>query len=278
MPFAAVYEILDDSMKKREAPLTADGLINRNIIKMLTNKDFAQFKKIKQKAVTQEFLGAFTLLTNYCKIAKGSNPIHGPKRELPIMPRTNFVTQYKDYIEPVIKRQLSKKVSLYDIVQAVSGSRESLAKDEFKWKPRQPTAVPETWPNKNRDLETGRLEVEKFLNHLQGYDKAAKKKVVQLDLIQLMEKSLRHGQIGGLGTKKEAVLNSKKKLAPIFEFRELKPQMGQAIVPAMRNIEGQIEEFHKQFAKRSLEGQEETDTAEESDNSEEPETSEGEQW
>ncbi|KAF2177168.1 hypothetical protein K469DRAFT_810131 [Zopfia rhizophila CBS 207.26] len=197
MPLEAILEILSDTKSKTPNPLASKGALDAPRIKILTKDDFKSFSKIKANDITDEFLGYFSLLTSYCVLAEFGNPNEGPKRLIPIMPRTDFVAQYTKFIEPKLKDQLSDgKTSLYDIIEKVSGAGSTLGKAE--------------------DLQTGTLEVEKFLNYLQGYDKATKKTLTQMDLVKLMDQTKRHGQIGSLGSKMETILGTSE-LVPIFE-------------------------------------------------------------
>lgn len=134
MPLEAVLRILNDAKHKIDNPLASDGWLYKDRIKILTKNDFTTFSKIKANDITDEFLGYFSLLTAYCILAESSDPKEGPKRLLPIMPRTDFVTQYTKFIEPKLKDQLSdKKTSLYDIIEKASGADSTLARKTFKW-------------------------------------------------------------------------------------------------------------------------------------------------
>jgi hypothetical protein len=263
MPLGAVQEILSDTKSKTHNPLASMGALYGSKIKILTKNDFKSFSKIKANDITDEFLGYFSLLTSYCILADFGDPKEGPKRLLPIMPRTDFVAQYTQFIEPKLKNQLSdKKISLYDIVEKVSGAGPKLAKQTFKWKPGTVTKINDNWIGKAEDLKTGTLEVEKFLNYVQGYDKATKKTLTQMDLVKLMDKTMRHGQIGSFGSKMETVLGTSKP-APIFEFRELTPVLGTALGDTMGSYEDKVIEYHKRFAKRSIDVREDADILQE---------------
>ena len=230
---------------------------------ILTKNDFKSFSKIKSNDFNDEFLGFFSLLTSYCVLADFSSPKQGPKHLLPIMPRTDFVTQYTKFIEPKLKDQLSNnQKSLYNIVEKVSGAGSKLAKGTFKWKVKKIPKINEEWIGKEEDLKSGTLEVEKFLNYLQGYDKSRKQTITQMDLLKLMDKTMRYGQIGALGGKMEPILGTSK-LVPIFEFRELAKVKGPDLGATFGSYEDKVIEYHKQFAKRSVDVQEDTDMLQE---------------
>lgn len=255
MPLGAILDILSDTKSGTQNPLASEGALYRSRLSILTINDFQSFKKIKESDITDDFLGFFSLLTSYCALADFTDPKQGPKHLLPVMPRTDFVTQYNTFIQPKLAAQLSQKktlsrklkTSLYDIVETVSGVGDQLAEKTFKWKVGPVTEVSEDWIGKAEDLEAGTLEVQKFLNYLQGYDPATKTTLVQMDLLQLMDKALRHGQIGGYGSKMETILGTSK-LVPIFEFRELQPVKGPALSATMGSYEDKVIAYHEQFA------------------------------
>lgn len=60
-----------------------------------------------------------------------------------------------------------------------------------------------------------------------------------MDLVKLMDKTMRHGQIGSLGSKME-------------KFRDLKAILGKDLGTTMGSFEDKVIEYHKQFAKRSI--------------------------
>lgn len=247
MPLQGVLEILSDAKNRNLAnnPLASRGSINANNIKILKRDDFASFKSIKPADINEEFLGFFSLLTSYCVLAETSNPIEGPKRILPIMPRTDFVAQYNQFVEPKLRDQLvSQHTSLYEIIQKVSGEAPTLAKKVFKWKPEVHLAIPDNWLGKEADLKAGTLEVEKFLNYVQGYDKAANTPLLQMDLVKLMDRTLRHGQIGGLGGKMETILGSAEPAA-IFEFRDLDNVLAADLGATLGRYEDRVIVYHK---------------------------------
>ena len=261
MPLGAVLNILSDTKSKTLNPLT-NMLVDGSQIRILTRKDFSSFSKINKKDITDDFLGFFSLLTSYCVLAGISHPDDGPKRSLLIMPRTDFATQYTAFIEPKLKKQLSKKkASLYNIVQQVSGAGSNLDKLAFKWTPREIAQIDDNWMGKAEDIQTGTLAVEKFLNYLQGYDPATKKALPQMDLVTLMEKAMRYGQIGGLGSKMETMTDTSQPI-PIFEFRELERIKGPDLAATMGSYEDKVIEYYTQFAKRSIDVSEDAETEE----------------
>ncbi|KAF1955164.1 hypothetical protein CC80DRAFT_564563, partial [Byssothecium circinans] len=252
MPLEAILKILSDAKSKTPNPLASDGALYRDRIKILTKNEFRSFSKIKETDVNDEFLGFFSLLASYCVLANDSDPKKGPKQLLPIMPRTDFIAQYTKFIEPKLRDQLADKTtSLYDIVEKASGEGPTLAKKTFKWTPVVTTKIDDDWIGKAGDLKAGTLEVEKFLNYLQGYDKATKKALPKMDLLKLMDTTMRHRQIGALGNKMETILGTSKDV-PIFEFRDLQPVEGRGLGAALGAYEDKVIEYHRQFAKRSI--------------------------
>jgi hypothetical protein len=247
MPLAAVLQILRDTKERKSNPLATPENRNMDKFQILSKNDFASFRNIKQSDVNDEFLGYFSLLATYCVLAKNTDPAEGPKRLVNIMPRTDFSAQYNKFIEPKLKEQL-KDTSLYDIVKKVSGSNDNLAKEAFKWTPGVRHEVPDNWNGKAGDLESGNLEVGKFLNYLQGRDPASKEDLERKDLVKLMDLALRHGQVGGLGDKMENMLDTDKPV-PIFEFRDLTRITGSALSDSMGSFEDKVIDYHHQFAK-----------------------------
>ena len=217
MPLGAVLKILSDAKAKNTArnPLASSGALDAARIKILTKKDFASFTKISLSDIDEEFLGFFSLLTSYCVLAKFTDPKKGPKHLLPVMPRTDFSAQYNKFIEPKLKKQfLDKKTSLLDAIVKVSGNAQ-LAREAFRWNAGTTTKIPDDWADKANNLATGKLEIEDFINHIQGFDEKTKKSLPKMDLLKLMDRAMRHGQIGSLNNKMEPILDSIKE-APIF--------------------------------------------------------------
>lgn len=264
MPLGAVLDILGDAKAKNTAknPLASSGALDAARIKILTKKDFESFTKISRSDIDDEFLGFFSLLTSYCVLARFTDPKKGPKHLLPVMPRTDFVAQYTKFIEPKLKKQfLDKTVSLLDVVVKVSGNAQ-LAKEGFKWNTGRTVNIPEVWADKAKNLESGKLDIEDFINHIQGFDKKTKKALPKMDLLKLMDKAMRHGQIGSLSNKMETVLGSTKE-APIFEFRELDPVLGPKLGAALESYEKKVIAYHGKFKKREAFIEGDTDASQE---------------
>jgi hypothetical protein len=253
MPLGAVLKILGDAKTRNAAknPLASPGALDAPRIKILAKKDFASFTKIRSSDIDDEFLGFFSLVTSYCVLAEFTDPKKGPKHLLPVMPRTDFVAQYNTFIEPKLRKQLlDKRTSLLDIVVKVSGNAQ-LAKEAFKWKSGTTINIPENWAGKAENLRTGTLAIDDFISHIQGFDKTTKKILPKMDLLKLMDKAMRHGQIGSLDNKMESVLGSTK-VAPIFEFRELEPVIGPDLAATLGSYEEKVIAYHKEFKRRSV--------------------------
>ena len=250
MPLESLLEILRDTKDKKDNPLASKLTRNSEKITILKKDDFKPFGKIKSEDITDDFLGYFSLLTSYCVLAKANDPREGPKRSLPIMPRTDFVAQYIQFVEQKLEAQFCDgKTSLYDIVQQVSGRDGNLAGERFSWTPGSRREIDEKWNGMEDDLKTGTLQVEKFLNYIQGYDKKVGEQLNQMDLIKLMDRSMRHSQIGNLNDRMETVLGSDKP-APIFEFRELTQAIGDGLANTMESYENKVIEYHSKVPKK----------------------------
>ena len=214
-------------LKDGKAGTQADVLINRGQaynqkIIVVTKDSFKPFLDIRQIDINDEFLGFFSLLISYCVAASEGEPAHGPKRGLNIMPRTNFLTMYNKFARDKLKELFKFSTSLYDIVRVIAavepGRKLDIANMKFKWKPQDlRNPIDETWPGKDDDMKSGELTVKKFLDTLQPLPPDAP----QLDLLMLMDRMVRHGQIGGYGDRMEGVYGSTNRPAPIFEFRDL---------------------------------------------------------
>jgi hypothetical protein len=253
MALAAVLQILTDTTKNGNGnPLASSGTLDRARFKILTKENFASFQKIKESDITEGFLGYFSLLAAYCVLANAGNPREGPKRLVSIMPRTVFSAQYNKFIESKLKEQLREK-SLYDIVKTISGSGDGLATEVFKWSTDTRTEIEDDWNSKADDLNSGNLQVGKFLNYLQGWDTATEKTLPQKDLVRLMDMALRHGQVGGLGDKMENMLDTNNPV-PIFEFRDLDPIIGSKLPDMMGSYEDKVIDYHHQFAQAEAVG------------------------
>jgi hypothetical protein len=134
------------------------------------------------------------------------------------------------------------------MIQKVTGSDAKLAKEKFTWIGKKAgaevTPISDTWNGKDADVDTGTLEVQKFVDYIQGWDRVAKKALPKkLDLMELMDKTLRIGQIGGLGVKLEPLYQGTKNV-PIFEFRDLDPIKGNNLGTALEAYENQVIAYH----------------------------------
>ncbi|KAL8724634.1 MAG: hypothetical protein Q9166_007844 [cf. Caloplaca sp. 2 TL-2023] len=250
MPLEGLLEILRDTKDKKENPLASKFTRNGDKITILKKDDFKPFDKIKSEDITDEFLGYFSLLTSYCVVAKYNDPKKGPKRSLPIMPRTDFVAQYVQFVEKKLEAQFCDgKTSLYGIVQKVSGRDDKLAGEKFSWTPGIRREIDEEWKGMEDDLKVGTLGVEKFLNYIQGYDKKTHERLDQMDLVKLMDRLMRHGQIGSLNDKMESGLGTDRHAA-IFEFRELVQVLGDGLSSTMESYENKVIDYHNKAPKK----------------------------
>lgn len=227
-------------------PLASSGALDAARIKILIKKGFASFTKIIPSDIDDEFLGFFSLLTSYCILAKSTDPRKGPKHLLPIMPRADLSAQYNKFIEPKLRKQfLDKRIPLIDVVVKVSGNAQ-LASEAFTWNVGTITKISDDWLGKENNLATGKLETEGFINNIQGFDRKSKKVRPKKDLLKLMDKAIRHGQIGSPNDKTEPVLDSSKEAA-IFEFHELDPVFGPNLGAALGAYEEKAIAYDKEF-------------------------------
>ncbi|KAF2109730.1 hypothetical protein BDV96DRAFT_604604 [Lophiotrema nucula] len=67
-----------------------------------------------------------------------------------------------------------------------------------------------------------------------------------MDLVKLMNRTKRNGQIGDLNAKVELIKDSTK-TAPIFEFRDLDQAKGSELETRVGSYEAKVEACHKQF-------------------------------
>jgi hypothetical protein len=252
MPLEAILRILIAASNKNpepKDPLVCSFHRNHERFKILNKDSFKMFPKIKTKDINDEFLGFFSLLASYSVLARLSVAIEGPKRILPIMPRTNLVAQYTTFVESKLKEQLKDgKTTLYDIIQTATASDATLAKDKFNWIGRKGGAVvrpiSDTWRDKDADIDAGTLEVQKFLDYIQGWDRVAKKPLSKkLDLLELMDKTVGNDQIGKLGAKMEPLYQGTKEV-PIFEFRDLDAIQLNNIGTTVEAYENRIIAYH----------------------------------
>ncbi|KAI0151819.1 hypothetical protein GGR57DRAFT_503747 [Xylariaceae sp. FL1272] len=246
MPMEGVLQLLSDAKAdvKTNVLINHDLPYNKKII-VLTKKDFMGFATIRPADVTDEFLGFFSLLTTYCVVASEGDRVNGPKRGLNIMPRTNFLTMYNMFARDKLQEAFANSQSLYSIVRTVAAlhSARDIQDLRFLWKPEDlRNDVSENWPEKDLNRETGNLAVKLFLDTLQGLNTR------QLDLLMLMDKMVRHGQIGGLDDRVEGVYQARAKPAPIFEFRDLEPVPSTQLPSRIIAFNEKVIELHKQVA------------------------------
>ncbi len=183
----------------------------------------------------------------------------GPKSLLPIMPRTDLATIYKRFVEPSITALLgSSENSLYEMVKVLANANADPARGEVasfdidntyfkwdRWEKARGTAPSGAWPEAEKCFKDGELPIRIWLRELQ-YN--------SIDVMALMDSTLRHGQLGGLGsrlelllTKSEAapysyVLSSEE--APIWEFRDLSGVNVNKITQTLKECELSIIRMH----------------------------------
>ncbi|KAF2968912.1 hypothetical protein GQX73_g4700 [Xylaria multiplex] len=246
MPMEGVLQVLQDSKaQNQDNALINVGQDYNSKIVIVKPGSFESFPRIRHEDINAEFLGFFSLLASYCVAASEGDPNHGPKRGLNIMPRTNFLTMYKTFAKKKLKEQLAAGVSLYDIVRVVAALDDrkwDIRNRKFKWKPQDlGKPVDEHWPGKEDDIRSGELSVEKFLNTLEPLPTAS---TPPLDLLMLMDKMVRHGQIGGLGDRMEGVYGNNRKPAPILEFRDLPNVCKDGVALRMKAYNQQVVDLH----------------------------------
>ena len=254
MPMEGVLQVLKDG----KAQVDSDVLINKGQaynqkIIVVTEDSFQSFGRIRRIDINDEFLGFFSLLISYCVAASEGEAAHGPKRGLNLMPRTNFLTMYNTFAQAKLRNQFVLGTSLYDIVDVIAklepGRNLDIAKMKFKWIPQDlRNHIDETWPGKDDDMKSGELTVKKFLDTLQPLPPNAP----QLDLLMLMDRMVRHGQIGGYGALMEGVYDSTNRPAPIFEFRDLANVDGIGLAERLAQFNQQVVHLHKKATHPTL--------------------------
>ena len=220
---------MDEDTRDRNSPVMALSPSKLSKLYQVRKEDFTYSKrwpKIKESDIDDEFLGFFSLVVSYAK-AVGSpyNYDLGPKQTLPIMPRTDFKTMYKAFVEPKIKAQLDDgDCGLADIVDSIAG--EDVSDNKFKWGNAEPASPTEgsrhskrakselhkgvMWSTRAQDIKAQELEVGTWLDELQDGK----------EVLEAMDELVFDGQIGGLGTAMESIGGSSKGY-PIFEFRDI---------------------------------------------------------
>ncbi len=208
--------------------------------------------------ITTEVLGFFSLIVSYTKAAKRAPRAEGPKHSIPIMPRTDLGTMYKHFVEPRIRTQLTGNPdSLYNMVRELARNNTdgSAGEDQnfnidnttLKWATwdKQRGPVPSgTWPEQVKCLENGELPIKIWLRELQNN---------HIDLMTLMDKMLRTGQLGGLGSRMEMLLTTSETVrhpvvsstqAPIWEFRDIDSVNVNKIAQMLKEWEATIISMH----------------------------------
>ena len=252
MPLEGVLQVLKDTKNGGDDSLAGQRPEIKGHIVLPSSDGFKSFGKISPIDINDQFLGFFSLLTSYCVASKYNTPKQGPKYSLTIMPRTDFLTMYKTFVEGKIKSQLADcKTSLYDIVSALSGIANDGLKDyTFKW---QAGTLRNTgdqdWNGKADMISKGQLNIKTFLDTLQNNDPVAGK---QLDLLALMDQSARNGQIGGYGSRMESIMNAPTIPAPIFEFRDLNQVPGSALSTTMGSYEDKAKDLHSKASAQEV--------------------------
>ncbi|KAI9825120.1 MAG: hypothetical protein M1832_001440 [Thelocarpon impressellum] len=222
-------------------------------------RHFERFTKIAPADVDDEFLGFFSLVTSYALAAKDGNRDTGPKQALPIMPRTNFATMYKEYVQKKIRPELEQTNcgTLYGMVSYLAKQVKGRSLDDddfFKWPragarpasslPGQAGLVPRaktganqatTWETQSEDHARGELDVETWLNELEDGK----------DVLSAMDEQIFDGTIGALGSRMETTVESSK-LCPIFEFRDLAGVNGDKFEEEFDKIDSYIVRMHQQ--------------------------------
>ena len=209
--------------------------------------------------LTDSVLGFFSLVVSFAKAAHQANPGDSPKQSLPIMPRTDFVTLYKESgVQDLIEnddafgflRQTSK-AELYDVVT-------ELAKVKNNQDGNEDASYADTWKNlkfgMNREFPTSRdISVNLWINSLQGVPTQdpywGGKTPTPVDLLTTFDKGI-DSQIGGLGSKLEPLLKgdgSVGRKVPIFELRDLGAITGDTLNTQIPKKVTQIQLLHKTY-------------------------------
>lgn len=174
---------------------------------------FNKFEKISAHDKDDEFLGFFSIVMSYVLSSKDQENLdEGPKHALPIMPRTDHVTMYREFIAHKLVEHL-KCYFFIEIIEKLAthlGSKPARATDDkeytFKWKKQTPSGSEKNkimfWSSKAGDLATGTLHVKTWIEGL----------VDGQDRLSAMDDLLRSRQIGGLGSK---VSNYRRVLYPL---------------------------------------------------------------
>ena len=262
---------MDEDRRDRNCPIMALSFSKLNKLYHVRKQDFDlrnRWTKIKEQDVNDEFLGFFSLLISYARaVGRPYNYDLGPKQILPIMPRTDFVTMYKAFVQPKLEAQLKGgDCGLRDIVDSVAG--EQVSEHKFKW-PTGPDSddesmkrdvqspalslpnskltkraksrlhVDNTWESKGTDVNVGELEVGTWLDELEDGN----------EVLAAMDEIVFDGQIGGLGNTMESISGSTKGY-PIFEFRDIQAVAGDKLDKKFEEIDKYLKDLKPSSKKR----------------------------
>ena len=266
---------VDEDGRDPNCPIMALAFSKLNKLKIVVATDFdlTRFPKIKKEDLTDEFLGFFSLIVSYAIQAKRGYQIDlGPKQSLPIMPRTDITTIYKNFAKEKLKAQLGEgKCGLRDIVDSVA--REKVSDATFKWEvgessdsesdrkrkrdsqndalaPSQPRLskrmarsklhVGNKWDSRDADVKAGTLEVGTWLDEMEDEN----------EVLAAMDEIVFDGQIGGFGDAMETISGSSKAY-PIFEFRDIAAVNGAQIEKKFEDIDKYLKDLKAPARKKA---------------------------
>ncbi|KAF2809892.1 uncharacterized protein BDZ99DRAFT_570540 [Mytilinidion resinicola] len=266
MPSEALYSLMKENVQgvtNGRNVLNGDTGINRGQNIQLVTEDY--FKdlslKVDVKKINDAVLGFCTLVLSYAKAANKLNlndpntQEMSPKSWIPFMPRTEFVTIYS-----AVKSFFPADNELFDIFNTLACYKTGdFTNDNFQ-------------VSIDSDYCTGTVENpvpgDKFgglqYKYIGNFPKQGIPTTLSIkewiqdidqgspspDLLTTFDQQY-DGSIGGLGTQVEKMFNLDR-TAPLFEFRDLVPQLTADFENFMGDVDSSIQALHKNFAARLM--------------------------
>ncbi|KAH8433923.1 uncharacterized protein LDX57_011559 [Aspergillus melleus] len=249
LSLGAVNEVISIAKNGGKNPLLRDGDFASKKALVWVNEDFFQAipEGNKPKDVSADAMGFLSLIVSYVKGAQNRlEQDQSPKTQIAIMPRSNFVTLYQD-AKDGFKGDLYKLVTLLTCYQNGEG-KEVLFDNRFcdgdmkNPKPRKDIDEMAYMKLKGVNPKTKKREDRevKLREWMDGLSKGE-------DLLSYADEVI-DGQIGGLKSAREELLNSKR-LVPLFEFRDIGAVSSNRFQKVVDDIEDSLVTLHKKYSK-----------------------------
>ena len=212
IPLSSLYAMLPESDHSGMTQQKHNLVITNGLVKV-TFEDLPEKLRVAGRPQVQldALMALLSLMVSYIKEGPRDTVAKGLKHLTPIMPRTDFATMVLSCADTI-----SAYGDLSDLVAQVCAKRTIDFKGSTLY-----------WKGHT-------LAATDWIRALPGKD-----------LVAEYDKSYRHGQVGGLGSKTEHLVGRPKVEAPVFEFRDIGSCVSGDIDTWMDGVETEVRRIHK---------------------------------